>query len=68
LDKEENQKLLEVVLQLFLDLSLNAIDANEPDVADYHYIPNTISASENIKSCLQVTIPFLTSKGLRRHS
>jgi hypothetical protein len=33
---------------------LNSIDANEPDVSDYHYLPDIAKLSEKLRSCLQV--------------
>ncbi|OUM67069.1 hypothetical protein PIROE2DRAFT_40308, partial [Piromyces sp. E2] len=55
IDKEENGKFLDVIIQwLTTDkIVLNSIDANEPDIADYHYLPETIQLSNTLKSCLQ---------------
>ncbi|ORY18450.1 hypothetical protein LY90DRAFT_435610 [Neocallimastix californiae] len=55
IDKEENGKFLDVIIQwLTTDkIELNSIDANEPDIADYHYLPETIQLSNTLKSCLQ---------------
>ncbi len=36
-------------------ISLNNIDAEDPDVADYHYVPETGKLAETVRSCLQVT-------------
>ncbi|KAJ3103388.1 Intraflagellar transport protein 52 [Phlyctochytrium bullatum] len=55
LDKEENGKLFDVLIQLLTSdkISLNNIDANEPDVSDYHYLPNTSQLAESLRCCLQ---------------
>ncbi|KAG4088529.1 hypothetical protein H8356DRAFT_1724269 [Neocallimastix lanati (nom. inval.)] len=55
IDKEENGKFLDVIIQwLTTDkIELNSIDANEPDISDYHYLPETIQLSNTLKSCLQ---------------
>lgn len=33
--------------------TMNQIDANEPDVADYHQLPDTTALAETVRSCLQ---------------
>ncbi|KAI9353849.1 hypothetical protein BDR26DRAFT_910587 [Obelidium mucronatum] len=56
IEKEENGKLFDVLIQLLTSndkVVLNPIDANEPDVSDYHYLPDTAKLSENLRSCLQ---------------
>lgn len=55
IDKEENRKLLEIVLQFLADdqFSLNVIDAEEPDVSEYNLIPHVNQLSDRIKACLQ---------------
>ncbi|KAI8613355.1 hypothetical protein BC830DRAFT_1132568 [Chytriomyces sp. MP71] len=55
IEKEENGKLFDVVLQLLTTekIALNPIDANEPDISDYHYLPDTAKLSENLRCCLQ---------------
>ncbi|KAJ3076628.1 Intraflagellar transport protein 52 [Podochytrium sp. JEL0797] len=54
IDKEENAKLFDVLIQLLTTdkVVLNPIDANEPDVSDYHYLPDTAKLAENLRSCL----------------
>ena len=56
IEKEENGKLFDVLIQILTSdkITLNSIDANEPDIADYHYLPETAVLSENLRSCLQV--------------
>ncbi|KAI8894454.1 hypothetical protein BC833DRAFT_604835 [Globomyces pollinis-pini] len=55
LEKEENGKLFDVLIQFLTkdNIVLNSIDANEPDIADYHYLPDTAQLSETLRSCLQ---------------
>lgn len=57
IDKEENGKLFDVLVQWLTSdtIQLNAIDGNEPDIADYHYIPDTPKLSEELRACLQET-------------
>eukprot|EP00051_Salpingoeca_urceolata_P013038 m.163036 g.163036 ORF g.163036 m.163036 type:complete len:418 (+) comp17679_c2_seq3:91-1344(+) len=54
-DKEENGKLLDILLQWLLteSLQLNAIDAEDPDVSDYHFIPDVSSMADKLQVCLQ---------------
>ena len=54
LDKEENEKVLDVLFQWMTGkLQLNAIDAEAPDVSDYHFLPSTAKLSEDLRVCLQ---------------
>ncbi|KAJ3058038.1 Intraflagellar transport protein 52, partial [Quaeritorhiza haematococci] len=55
IEKEENGKLFDVIVQFLTSdkIVLNSIDANEPDVSDYHYIPDTTRLAEAFRSCLQ---------------
>ncbi|KAI9361244.1 hypothetical protein DFJ73DRAFT_814531 [Zopfochytrium polystomum] len=55
MDKEENGKLFDVLIQFLTTdkITLNTIDANEPDIADYHYLPDTAKLSESLRNCLQ---------------
>ncbi|KAJ3321013.1 Intraflagellar transport protein 52 [Boothiomyces sp. JEL0866] len=55
IDKEENGKLFDVIIQFLTKdtIILNSIDANEPDISDYHYLPETAKLSETLRSCLQ---------------
>ncbi|KAJ3105814.1 Intraflagellar transport protein 52 [Phlyctochytrium planicorne] len=55
IDKEENGKLFDVILQICTSdkIVLNNIDASEPDISDYHYLPDTAKLSEGLRSCLQ---------------
>lgn len=55
IDKEENSKLQDVIMRwLTTDtIRLNLIDTEDPEVHDYHYIPDTLARSERLKICLQ---------------
>ncbi|XP_047141945.1 intraflagellar transport protein 52 homolog isoform X1 [Hydra vulgaris] len=55
IDKEENAKLLDVITKWLStdDIKLNAIDAEEPEINDYNYVPDTIALSERLRVCLQ---------------
>jgi intraflagellar transport protein 52 len=55
IDKEENGKLFDVLIQFLTTdkIQLNPIDANEPDVSDYHYLPDTAKMADVVRSCLQ---------------
>eukprot|EP01135_Chromosphaera_perkinsii_P004724 Nk52_evm35s294 gene=Nk52_evmTU35s294 len=55
LDKEENSKIFDVLLQWLTTskIQLNQIDAEDPDVADYHFLPDTHELSDTLRSCLQ---------------
>jgi intraflagellar transport protein 52 len=54
LPKEENDKLATVLFDyLFHHLKLNQIDADEPDVTDYHYLPDTASLAERLRVAVE---------------
>lgn len=63
LGKEENGKLLDVMLQLLTssalsdsadgEIRLNAIDASDPDICDYFQSPDIANLAEELKCCLQ---------------
>jgi intraflagellar transport protein 52 len=55
LEQEENSKVLEVILRWLTtdEVHLNAIDAEDPEVSDYHFLPDTVSLSETVRCCLQ---------------
>ncbi|XP_031570684.1 intraflagellar transport protein 52 homolog [Actinia tenebrosa] len=55
LDKEENAKIQDVLFQWLTtnDLQLNSIDAEDPEISDYHYIPDTSNLAERLRVCLQ---------------
>ncbi|KAJ3304684.1 Intraflagellar transport protein 52 [Blyttiomyces sp. JEL0837] len=55
IEKEENGKLFDVLVQFLTTdkISLNTIDAHEPDISDYHYLPDTAKLAEVLRCCLQ---------------
>jgi intraflagellar transport protein 52 len=55
IDKEENRKLLEVVLKFLTEdtFMLNQIDAEDPELSEYNLIPNINTISDRVKTCLQ---------------
>mmetsp|Transcript_7612 Transcript_7612/g.17496 ORF Transcript_7612/g.17496 Transcript_7612/m.17496 type:complete len:440 (-) Transcript_7612:84-1403(-) len=56
LNKEENGKLLDVCLKWLQpaeNMSLDLIDAENPDLNDYHYVPDTEALSGRLRCCLQ---------------
>lgn len=60
-DKEGNAKLQDVLFRWLLkanDCELSYSYGEEPELNDYHYIPQTQSLAENLKSCLQESDPL----------
>ncbi|EDO47507.1 predicted protein [Nematostella vectensis] len=55
LDKEENSKVQDVIFQWLTtnDIQLNSIDAEDPEISDYHFIPDTAKMAERLRVCLQ---------------
>lgn len=54
ISKEENEKLTTVLFDyLTHKLQLNQIDADEPDISDYHYLPDTASLSERLRVAVE---------------
>ncbi|KAK7827762.1 hypothetical protein U0070_019586, partial [Myodes glareolus] len=55
LDKEENNKIMDVVFQWLTtgDIHLNQIDAEDPEISDYTMVPDTATLSEQLRVCLQ---------------
>jgi intraflagellar transport protein 52 len=63
LDKEHNERLLDVLLQWMTgQLNLNAIDAETPDISDYHYLPDSASLADTLRVCMQ------DSEQVRQHT
>lgn len=54
-DKEENSKLQGVIFQWLTtnEIRLNSIDAEDPEISDYHFVPDTSKLAERLKVCLQ---------------
>ncbi|KAM4692645.1 intraflagellar transport protein 52 homolog [Rhinophrynus dorsalis] len=55
LDKEENAKILDVLMQWLTtnDITLNQIDAEDPEISDYTMLPDTAKLSQRLRVCLQ---------------
>ncbi|XP_017296627.1 intraflagellar transport protein 52 homolog isoform X1 [Kryptolebias marmoratus] len=55
IDKEENSKIMDVVLQWLMtdNVQLNQIDAEDPDMTDYTMLPDTGRLSGQLRVCLQ---------------
>jgi len=67
LDKDENGKLVDVLLKWLVGadgVAMDPLDAEEPDVSEYHQLPDTEALAERVKCCLQeseeVTKDFTT--------
>lgn len=54
-DKEDNSKILDVVLQWLMtdNIQLNQIDAEDPEITDYTMLPDTGCLSDQLRVCLQ---------------
>mmetsp|Transcript_1100 Transcript_1100/g.3101 ORF Transcript_1100/g.3101 Transcript_1100/m.3101 type:complete len:446 (-) Transcript_1100:366-1703(-) len=66
-DKDENNKLADVLVKWLLkvgDVDMDPLDTEEPEVADFHHVPDTESLSERVRCCLEeseeVTKDFTT--------
>ncbi|XP_030584294.1 intraflagellar transport protein 52 homolog [Archocentrus centrarchus] len=55
IDKEENSKIMDVVLQWLMtdNIQLNQIDAENPEITDYTMLPHTGNLSEHLRAYLQ---------------
>jgi len=52
--KEENDKLVSVLFDyLHGGLKLNQIDADDPDITDYHFLPDTASLAERLRVAVE---------------
>jgi intraflagellar transport protein 52 len=52
--KEENDKLVTVVFDYLLHrLKLDQIDADDPDITDYHYLPDTASLADRLRVAVE---------------
>lgn len=66
--KEENTKLLDIFMSWVTNglvggstgvkAALETGEVDESDLADYHYLPDTFSLSEKLRSCLQESDPL----------
>ncbi|XP_038057033.1 intraflagellar transport protein 52 homolog isoform X4 [Patiria miniata] len=55
IDKEENAKIMDVIFQWLTtdSVTLNAIDADDPEISDYNMLPDTAKLADNLRCCLQ---------------
>lgn len=55
INKECNSDLMKVIFSFLLgnDVQLNQMDAEDPDIADYVFVPSFTSLVEKPKVCLQ---------------
>lgn len=54
INKEENEKLSTILFDyLNHNLRLNQIDADEPDISDYHHLPDTASLAERLRVAVE---------------
>ncbi|CAH8593501.1 unnamed protein product [Schistosoma turkestanicum] len=55
INKEDNFKIFEFLFKYLTEesITLNSIDAGEPEIETYYQVPDIISLSSNLKSCLQ---------------
>lgn len=63
INKEENEKVFNVILQWLTtdEIQLNQIDAEDPEVSDFHFLPDTSKAAEKVRTCLQESEEVLQS-------
>eukprot|EP00325_Prymnesiales_sp_UTEX-LB-985_P004428 CAMPEP_0174694526 /NCGR_PEP_ID=MMETSP1094-20130205/1094_1 /TAXON_ID=156173 /ORGANISM="Chrysochromulina brevifilum, Strain UTEX LB 985" /LENGTH=452 /DNA_ID=CAMNT_0015890783 /DNA_START=54 /DNA_END=1412 /DNA_ORIENTATION=- len=56
-DKEENAKLLNVLMRWLThgDVNMDPIDAEDPDVTEYNQLPESEALAERVRCCLQET-------------
>uniref|UniRef100_A0A7S4H8T0 IFT52 GIFT domain-containing protein n=1 Tax=Guillardia theta TaxID=55529 RepID=A0A7S4H8T0_GUITH len=55
--KEENGKLLDVLMKWLVpgqEIKLNSNDAEDPDINEYHHVPDTGALASRVRCCLQV--------------
>ncbi|KAL1529370.1 hypothetical protein AB1Y20_000322 [Prymnesium parvum] len=58
LDKDENAKLVDVLIRWLMgaeDVKMNPTDADEPDISDYHHLPDSEVLAERVRCCLEET-------------
>eukprot|EP01047_Picozoa_sp_COSAG01_P031024 COSAG01_NODE_2184_length_8207_cov_30.628762_3_plen_374_part_00 len=61
LDKEDNAKLADVFFRWLSrapDVNLDTIDADDPEISDYHHLPDTEKLSDRLRCGLEETEPL----------
>ncbi|CAB4065322.1 IFT52 [Lepeophtheirus salmonis] len=55
IDKEDNHKLKDIIFNFLTsdEIILNKIDAEDPEISDYNYVPDTPKVSDQLRVCLQ---------------
>ena len=54
-DKEDNFKIFQLIHKFLTseEMTLNTLDAEDPEITDYNFIPDSRALSEQLKVCLQ---------------
>jgi len=57
LDKDENAKMVNVLVRWLTgsDVVMDANDAEDPDISEYHQLPDSEALAERVRCCLQET-------------
>jgi len=58
IDKDENAKLVNVLMRWLTnhaDVTMDTIDAEDPDITEYHHLPDSEALAERVRCCLQET-------------
>ena len=42
-----------LIVPLFCQVNLNSIDAEDPEISDYQFLPDTPKLADRLKACLQ---------------
>ena len=69
-DKEENGKLVNVLLRWLTHdggVTMDSIDADDPDVAEYHQLPDSEALAERVRCCLEETEEFDSQHASAHH-
>lgn len=58
IEKDENSKLLDVVIRWLCgaeDVVMDSLDAEDPEISEYHQLPDSEALAERVRCCLQET-------------
>mmetsp|Transcript_425 Transcript_425/g.786 ORF Transcript_425/g.786 Transcript_425/m.786 type:complete len:449 (-) Transcript_425:177-1523(-) len=56
IEKDDNSKVIDVLIRWLTHadgVSMDSIDAEDPDISEYHHLPDTESLAERVRCCLQ---------------